>query len=163
MRRCGRAHLLPDDTDTDQIIPGEYLTTVPADELGDYVLVGYDETFPNRVEDGNIVVAGANFGLGLSRESAPVALNRGGVGAVVAESFARIFYRNAINVGLPIAVVDGITDHISDGVTKRVDIETGSVINETIGEGFDVEPLVPDPIEILEAGGLVAYRQAGSD
>jgi 3-isopropylmalate/(R)-2-methylmalate dehydratase small subunit len=163
MRRSGRAHVLPDDVDTDQIIPGEYLTTVPDDELGDYVLVGYDETFPDRVEDGDIVVAGSNFGLGSSRESAPVALKNGGIGAVVAESFARIFYRNAINVGLPIAAVPGITDHVSDGDTVGVDIEAGEVENETTDQSFSVEPLSPDLLEILEAGGLVAYRQAGSE
>jgi len=163
MRRQGRAHVLPDDVDTDQIIPGEYLTTVSDDELGNYVLVGYDETFPDRVEDGDIVVAGSNFGLGSSRESAPVALKKGGIGAVVAESFARIFYRNAINVGLPIAAVPDITDHVDDGDAVSVDIEAGLVTNETSGAAFDVEPLPPDLLAILEAGGLVAYRQAKAE
>lgn len=159
MERRGRVHRLPDDVDTDQIIPGEFLTTVPNEELGEYALRGYDPEFAARIEDGDVLVAGTNFGLGSSRESAPVALRNAGVGALVAESFARIFYRNAINVGLPIAVVPGISDHVSDGDTLRVDVARGEVENLTTGESFDTDPLPPDLLEILEAGGLVAYRQ----
>jgi len=159
MERRGRVHRLPDDVDTDQILPGEFLTTVPNEELGEYALRGYDPDFAARIEDGDVLVAGTNFGLGSSRESAPVALRNAGVGAIVAESFARIFYRNAINVGLPIAVVPGISDHVSDGDTLRVDVARGEVENLTTGESFDTDPLPPDLLEILEAGGLVAYRQ----
>jgi 3-isopropylmalate/(R)-2-methylmalate dehydratase small subunit len=159
MERQGCAHLLPDDVDTDQILPGEFLTTVPNEELGEYALRGYDPDFVARIEAGDVLVAGTNFGLGSSRESAPVALRNAGVGAIVAESFARIFYRNAINVGLPIAVVPGISDHVSDGDTLRVDVARGEVENLTTGESFDTDPLPPDLLEILEAGGLVAYRQ----
>lgn len=160
MERTGRAHLLPADIDTDQIIPGEYLTTVPDEELGAYALRGYDPDFAGKLESGDILVAGGNFGLGSSRESAPVALRNAGIGAIIAESFARIFYRNAINVGLPIAVVPGITDHISEGDTVRVDIASGEVENVTTGETFTTAPLPEDLLAILEAGGLVAYRQA---
>jgi len=159
MERRGRVHRLPDDVDTDQILPGEFLTTVPNEELGEYALRGYDPDFAARIEDGDVLVAGTNFGLGSSRESAPVALRNAGVGAIVAESFARIFYRNAINVGLPIVVVPGISDHVSDGDTLRVDVARGEVENLTTGESFDTDPLPPDLLEILEAGGLVAYRQ----
>jgi 3-isopropylmalate/(R)-2-methylmalate dehydratase small subunit len=159
MERQGCAHLLPDDVDTDQILPGEYLTTVPNDELGEYALRGYDPEFAERVEEGDVIVAGRNFGLGSSRESAPVALRNTGVGAVVAESFARIFYRNAINVGLPIAVVPGVTEHVSEGDVVRVDIGEGVVENVTTGERFETSPLPPDLLAVLEAGGLVAYRQ----
>ncbi|WP_142860511.1 3-isopropylmalate dehydratase small subunit [Salinigranum halophilum] len=159
MERRGRVHRLPDDVDTDQILPGEFLTTVPNEELGEYALRGYDPDFAARIEAGDVLVAGTNFGLGSSRESAPVALRNAGVGAIVAESFARIFYRNAINVGLPIAVVPGISDHVSDGDTLRVDVARGEVENLTTGESFDTDPLPPDLLEILEAGGLVAYRQ----
>jgi 3-isopropylmalate/(R)-2-methylmalate dehydratase small subunit len=159
MERQGCAHLLPDDVDTDQILPGEYLTTVPNDELGEYALRGYDPEFAERVEEGDVIVAGRNFGLGSSRESAPVALRNAGVGAVVAESFARIFYRNAINVGLPIAVVPGVTEHVSEGDVVRVDIGEGVVENVTTGERFETSPLPPDLLAVLEAGGLVAYRQ----
>jgi 3-isopropylmalate/(R)-2-methylmalate dehydratase small subunit len=159
MERQGCAHLLPDDVDTDQILPGEYLTTVPNYELGEYALRGYDPEFAERVEEGDVIVAGRNFGLGSSRESAPVALRNAGVGAVVAESFARIFYRNAINVGLPIAVVPGVTEHVSEGDVVRVDIGEGVVENVTTGERFETSPLPPDLLAVLEAGGLVAYRQ----
>ena len=159
MERTGRVHVLPEDVDTDQILPGEYLTTVPDDELGEYALRGYDPEFAERIQAGDIIVAGGNFGLGSSRESAPVALKNAGIGAVVAESFARIFYRNAVNVGLPIAVVPGITDHVSDGDTLRVDVAAGEVENVTTGETFTFTPLPPDLLEVLEAGGLVALRQ----
>lgn len=159
MERRGRVHVLPDDVDTDQILPGEYLTTVPNEELGAYALRGYDPEFAETIDDGDVLVAGTNFGLGSSRESAPVALRNAGVGVIVAESFARIFYRNAINVGLPIAVVPGITDHVSEGDTLRVDIARGEVENVTTGESFSTSPLPPDLLAVLEAGGLVAYRQ----
>jgi len=159
MEPSGRAHVLPDDVDTDQIIPGEYLNTVDESELGEYVLEGYDETFAGRVETGDVIVAGENFGLGSSREAAPVAIRNAGVSAVVAESFARIFYRNAINVGLPIVEVAGITDAVTDGDTVRVDVATGVVENVTTGDRFETTPLPDDLLDILEAGGLVAYRR----
>lgn len=160
MRREGRAHVLPADVDTDQIIPGEYLTKVPNEELGEYVLEGYDESFADRVCEGDVIVAGENFGLGSSREAAPLALRNAGIGAVVAESFARIFYRNAINVGLPIAVVPGVTDHVETGDAISVDVERGVVRNETSGEEFTTDPLPDHLLDVLQAGGLVAYRQA---
>lgn len=162
MRREGRAHVLPDDIDTDQIIPGEYLNTVPDEELGAYVLEGYDAAFSDRVNPGDIIVAGENFGLGSSREAAPIAIREAGIGAVVAESFARIFYRNAINVGLPIAEVPGISDHVSAGDTIRVDLAEGTVTNVTSAESFTVNPLPPSLLEILSAGGLIPYRR-GTD
>lgn len=159
MERTGHAHVLPDDVDTDQIIPGEYLNTVDESELGDYVLEGYDEAFADRVEENDVIVAGENFGLGSSREAAPIAIRNAGVGAVVAESFARIFYRNAINVGLPIAEVPGITDHVDDGDVVRVDVAAGTVENTTTGEQFETAALSEDLLKILEAGGLVEYRR----
>ncbi|GGL67453.1 LeuD/DmdB family oxidoreductase small subunit [Halocalculus aciditolerans] len=159
MERSGHARLLPDDVDTDQIIPGEYLNTIPEDQLGEHVLEGYDADFPERVADGDVLVAGKNFGLGSSREAAPIAIRNAGVAAVVAESFARIFYRNAINVGLPIAVVPGITEHVSEGDVVRVDLTEGRVENTTTGKSFSISPLPDDLTEILEAGGLVPLRQ----
>ncbi len=159
MRREGEAHVLPDDIDTDQIIAGEYLNTVPEEELGQYVLEGYDETFADRINPGDIIVAGANFGLGSSREAAPIALREAGIGAVVAESFARIFYRNAINVGLPIAEVPDICDHVDEGDLIAVDLEAGTVENVTRGESHETAPLPESLLNILSAGGLVRYRQ----
>jgi 3-isopropylmalate/(R)-2-methylmalate dehydratase small subunit len=159
MERIGAAHVLHDDVDTDQIIPGEYLNTVPNAELGEHVLEGYDPEFADQVEEGDVIVAGENFGLGSSRESAPIAIRNAGVGAVVAESFARIFYRNAINVGLPIVTVPGITEHVSEGDEIRVDVAEGVVENVTTGETFDATALPDDLLEILEVGGLVEYRK----
>lgn len=159
MERSGHARLLPDDVDTDQIIPGEYLNTIPEEELGEHVLEGYDPEFPNEIESGDVLVAGENFGLGSSREAAPVAIREAGVSAVVAESFARIFYRNAINVGLPIATVPRITEHVSAGDIVRVDFTDGVVENTTTGKSFSISPLPDDLTEILEAGGLVPLRQ----
>ena len=159
MERVGRSHVLPADVDTDQIIPGEYLNTVPDDELGQYALEGYDPAFADEVEPGDIVVAGQNFGLGSSREAAPIALRNTGVGAVVAESFARIFYRNAINVGLPIAEVPSVTDRVSPGDRVRVDLDAGVVENVTGDAQLEATALPEDLLAVLEAGGLVAYRE----
>lgn len=158
MRLQGRAHVVGDDIDTDQILPGEYLNTVDESELGQYAFEGYDETFIERIEDGDIVVAGTNFGLGSSREAAPVAIRNSGIGAIVAESFARIFYRNAINVGLPIATIPEITQAVSDGDELLVDVNAGSVENLTTRESFETTALPEDLLEILKSGGLVAYR-----
>lgn len=163
MERSGHAHVLPSDVDTDQIIPGEYLNTVSEEEFGEYVLIGYDEEFPQLVESGDIIVAGENFGLGSSREAAPVAIRNAGIGAVVAESFARIFYRNAVNVGLPIAVVPDIIDNVTDGDQVTVNVRAGDVENITTGEHFETTPLPKDLLEILEAGGLVPYRKQTAD
>lgn len=162
MRREGRAHRLPADIDTDQIIPGEYLNTIPDEELGAHVLEGYDPAFADRVEPGDIIVAGANFGLGSSREAAPIAIREAGIGAVVAESFARIFYRNAINVGLPIATAPGITEDVDDGDRVAIDLAAGTVENRSTGVTVEVSPLPDDLLEILEAGGLIAFRRARS-
>jgi len=159
MERRGRAHVLPDDIDTDQIIPAEYLNDIPEEDYGEHVLEGYDPEFPASIEPGDILVTGENFGLGSSREGAPIAIRNAGIGAVIAESFARIFYRNCFNVGLPIVTVPGITDRVGEGDVVRIDIEGGRVDNETSGETFSIDPIPRDLLEILEAGGLVAYRQ----
>ena len=159
MERSGHARLLPDDVDTDQIIPGEYLNTIPEDELGEHVLEGYDPKFPNEVDAGDILVTGENFGLGSSREAAPIAIREAGVSAVVSESFARIFYRNAINVGLPIATVPGITERVSAGDVVRVNFTEGIVENTTTGASVSISPLTDELTKILEAGGLVPLRQ----
>lgn len=162
MERSGRAHLLPADVDTDQIIPAEYLNAIPEEDYGEHVLEGFDPDFPDRLggPDGDVLVAGANFGLGSSREGAPIAIREAGIGAVVAVSFARIFYRNAINVGLPIAEVPGITEHVDDGDLLVVDIGEGTVENRTTGASFSVKPLPRDLLDVLEAGGLVAHRRS---
>lgn len=159
MASRGRAHRLPDDVDTDQILPGRYLTTVPREELGEHVLEGYDPDLADELDAGDVLVAGENFGLGSSREAAPVAIRNAGVGAVVAESFARIFYRNAINVGLDVVELPGITDRVDDGHDVEVDPAAGTVTNHTTGETFETTPLPDDLLDILEAGGLVEHTR----
>jgi 3-isopropylmalate/(R)-2-methylmalate dehydratase small subunit len=151
----GTSWVLPDDVDTDQIVPGKYLAKITEEELGPHVLEGYDQTFPDRVSEGDVLVAGANFGCGSSREHAPIAIKGAGVPCVVAESFARIFYRNAFNVGLPVLEVPGISDAVDEGDTVRVDLEAGTVENVDTGASFEAEPLSDKALELIEAGGLV--------
>lgn len=151
----GKAWVLPHDVDTDQIVPGKHLAKITEEELGPVVLEGYDQEFPEKVSEGDIIVAGRNFGCGSSREHAPIAIKGAGVPVVVAESFARIFYRNAFNVGLPALEVPEISDHVDEGDEVSVDLETGTVTNETTGETFEAEPLSDKALELIEAGGLV--------
>lgn len=154
MRRSGQAHILSDAIDTDQIFPAQYLHLDDRKAFGDHALEGYSDDYPEKLSDGDVIVAGSNFGLGSSRESAPIALKYAGVASVVAESFARIFYRNSINVGLPIAEVPDITDHVEDEDVITVDFSRGVVKNETTEQTFDFPTLPPELREILESGGV---------
>lgn len=158
MQRDGSAHVIGDAIDTDQIIPGKYLHLDDKQDFGDHVLEGYDKDLPGRIKSGDIVVAGENLGLGSSREAAPLALKYAGIGAVVAESFSRIFYRNCINVGLPIAEVENVTEHVQGGDYVAIDLSEGTFTNLETGTTFPSGTLPPDLQEILQAGGLVAYR-----
>ena len=151
----GKAWVLPDDIDTDQITPGKYLAMITPEELGPHVLEGYDQDFPNKVQPGDIIVAGENFGCGSSREHAPLAIKGAGVPVVIAESFARIFYRNAFNVGVPVMEVEGISDHVSEGDEIHVDLEAGTVENKTTGASFQGAPLSEKAFELVDAGGLI--------
>ena len=143
------------DIDTDVIIPARYLNTSDPAELARHAMEDLDETFVDRVRPGDIVVAEENFGCGSSREHAPVALKAAGVACVVAKSFARIFYRNAINMGLPILECPAAVDAVADGHTVAVDTETGTVRDVTTGQEFTAEPFPPFLVEIMDAGGLV--------
>lgn len=151
----GKAWVLPDDVDTDQITPGKYLAMITEEELGPHVLEGYDRSFPEKVSPGDIIVAGKNFGCGSSREHAPIAIKGAGIPVVVAESFARIFYRNAFNVGLPVLEVEGISDHVDEGDTVAIDLRSGKVEDVTTGRTFEAEPLSDKALELIEAGGLI--------
>ncbi len=159
----GKAWVLPDDIDTDQIVPGKYLAKITPEELGPHVLEGYDQAFPTKVEPGDLIVAGENFGCGSSREHAPLAIKGAGVPLVLAESFARIFYRNAFNVGLPVLEVAGISDKVSQGDKLAVDVTTGTVVNETTGDELHAEPLSDKALKLVEAGGLVALTRRKLD
>ncbi|MCW4029920.1 MAG: 3-isopropylmalate dehydratase small subunit [Candidatus Bathyarchaeota archaeon] len=141
--------------DTDVILPGKYLILVDPYELGKHALESLDTEFVNKAKDGVIVVGGKNFGCGSSREQAPLALKYSGVKCVIAESFARIFFRNAINIGLPVIECKGISTAVETGDKLTVDFEAGKIDNLSNGKKFQVEKLPPFILEILADGGLI--------
>ena len=151
----GVAHCYGRDVDTDVIIPARYLNTSDPDELAKHCLEDLDASFVERVQVGDILVAEENFGCGSSREHAPICIKAAGVSVVVAKSFARIFYRNAINTGLAIMECPEAVDGISQGDVVSVDTATGAITNETTGAVFQAQPFPPFLTEIIEAGGLV--------
>ncbi|MCF6412358.1 3-isopropylmalate dehydratase small subunit [Collinsella tanakaei] len=148
------------DIDTDVIIPARYLNSSDHAYLASHCLEDLDPTFVERMKPGDIIVAEENFGCGSSREHAPVAIKAAGVSCVIAKSFARIFYRNAINIGLPILECPEAVDAIADGVRVSVDTDTGAITNIDTGEAFASEPFPPFIAEIIEAGGLVNRTRA---
>lgn len=150
----GRAWLYGDDVDTDVIIPGKYLRTKDLSLLASHAMEGLDPEFSSKVKSGDVIVAGRNFGCGSSREQAPVALKEAGVAAVVAKTFARIFYRNAINIGLPLVEADVLC---TEGDTVLVDLGKGTVcIGDKVVKGTKMPDFL---LEILQDGGLVAHRR----
>ena len=144
------------DIDTDVIIPARYLNTSDPAELARHCLEDLDTTFVERVRPGDIIVADENFGCGSSREHAPVCIKAAGVSCVIAKSFARIFYRNSINVGLPILECPEAADAIRDGDVVSVDADRGIIVDETSGKTFEAQPFPPFIQEIINEGGLVA-------
>ncbi len=158
-----KAFVFGDDIDTDQIIPAQYLTTTDPNELGTYCMAGINPEFSEMVSDGDIIVGGVNFGCGSSREQAPVAIKAAGCGAVVAESFARIFFRNAINIGLPVFEVPNVTEHVSDGDELSISIADGTISNESTGEILQAGEFPPFVREIIDAGGLIEYGRTLSE
>ena len=155
-RFSGRAWALPDSCDTDMITPGKYLTIIDPKGLAEHILEGWRTDFPKQVKAGDILVAGDNMGCGSSREHAPLSMVGAGIPVVIARSFARIFYRNAINVGLPVMECpDMPKDFVRDGETVSVDLQKGLVRNETRNIELKGIPLSAKAIEILDAGGLV--------
>ena len=150
----GKTWTFGENIDTDVIIPGRYLRTFNPQDLADHVLEGERPDFTENVQKGDVIVAGENFGCGSSREQAPVAIKTAGVDAIIAKSFARIFYRNAINIGLPVIVSD---IEAKDGDISKIDLANGSLINETSGESVRFEPFKEFMLNILEDGGLVNH------
>ena len=148
------------DIDTDVIIPARYLNTSDAQELARHCMEDLDTTFTQRVQPGDIIVAEENFGCGSSREHAPIAIKAAGIDVVIARSFARIFYRNAINTGLAILECPEAVDAISEGDVVKVDTDNGIITDVTTGQEFTAQPVPPFIAEIIEAGGLVARWQA---
>ncbi len=153
----GRALVYGDKIDTDVIIPAKYLVYTDPKLLGEHAMEGIDPEFPKKAAQGTVLVAGKAFGIGSSREQAAIALKGAGVRAVIAESFARIFYRNAINVGLPVLQVRGIRESVSEGDELEVDVENGEIRNLTRGQTVRASPLRGLPLEILKRGGLLEY------
>jgi 3-isopropylmalate/(R)-2-methylmalate dehydratase small subunit len=157
MKQKGKAWKFGDDVNTDLIIPGKYLELVDPEEMAEHAMEGIDPEFPNRLQKGDIVVSGTNFGCGSSREHAPLALKYAGVSAVVAESFARIYYRNSINIGLPALECPGIVEAVDDGDVLEVDVTGGTVKNVHTDAELSFTPLPGFMVEILGEGGLVTY------
>jgi 3-isopropylmalate/(R)-2-methylmalate dehydratase small subunit len=156
----GRAWVYGDNVDTDVIIPARYLTTTDESELAAHVLEDLDPSFSSSVRAGDVVVAGANFGSGSSREHAPIALKAAGVSAVVAASFARIFFRNAINTGLAIVTCPDAVAETKGGDEVEVDVAAGVVRNVTRDLSWRAEPLPDFVMDIVRAGGLVEWVRA---
>ena len=155
MNAHGIVHKYPDNVDTDVIIPARYLNTPNAQELARHCMEDIDPGFIDRVKPGDIMVAGWNFGCGSSREHAPLAIKTAGVSCVIAKTFARIFYRNAINIGLPILECEAASDAIAAGDEVSVDFDTGVITNLTKGETYQAEPFPPFIQEIISKGGLM--------
>lgn len=158
----GKVWKFRDSIDTDVIIPGRYLRALNLDELSAHVMEAEDPKFAQNVRQGDIIVAGWNFGCGSSREQAPVALKHAGISAIVAKSFARIFYRNAINVGLPVVVADV---EAQKGDLLCIDLEKGIIKNKTTDKTFQIQPFKKFMLEILRDGGLVKHylKNRGND
>ena len=157
MQAKGLAHKFGVNIDTDVIIPARYLNTIDHKELAAHCMEDVDKTFVEKVRPGDIIVAGSNFGCGSSREHAPIAIKASGISCVIAESFARIFYRNAINIGLPILECPEAAAAINAGDEVSVDFDSGAITNITTGESFSAIPFPPFIQNLIAAGGLLNY------
>ena len=159
MELKGKVHKYGDNVDTDVIIPARYLNTSEAKELAAHCMEDIDAAFAGRVKEGDIIVAGRNFGCGSSREHAPLAMKASGVACVIATTFARIFYRNALNIGLPILECPEAAEAIAAGDEVGIDLVSGTITDETTGRTFKAEPFPPFMRELIAAGGLAAYMR----
>jgi 3-isopropylmalate/(R)-2-methylmalate dehydratase small subunit len=155
MKVTGTAIKFGDNVDTDVILPGKYLVLIDPKDLAKHAMAGLDPAFPEKAKKGVIVIGGKNFGCGSSREQAPLALKYAGVQCVLAESFARIFFRNAINIGLPVIESKGVATAVDDGDVLEVDFEAGKVQNVSKKKSLQVNKLPPFIVEILADGGLI--------
>ena len=155
MNAKGHVFKYPDNVDTDVIIPARYLNTQDPKELASHCMEDIDKNFVARVQPGDVMVGGWNFGCGSSREHAPLCIKTSGISVVIAKSFARIFYRNSINIGLPILECPAAADAIAAGDLVSVDFDTGVITDETTGAPFQAGPFPPFIQEIIAAGGLM--------
>lgn len=157
MEYTGRVWKFGEDVDTDAIIPARYLNTADPDELAKHCMEDADADFPNKVNQGDIIVAEKNFGCGSSREHAPICIKAAGVSCVIAKSFARIFYRNAFNIGLLILESPEAVDGIAEGDEVKVDTSNGLIYNLTKGTRYQSTAIPPFMQELIDAGGLINY------
>ncbi|MDD6190451.1 MAG: 3-isopropylmalate dehydratase small subunit [Firmicutes bacterium] len=155
MKAHGKVHKYGDNIDTDVIIPARYLNTADHKELASHCMVDIDEDFVNKVQQGDIMVGGENFGCGSSREHAPIAIKTSGIDCVIAKTFARIFYRNSINIGLPILECPEASERIEAGDEVSIDFDEGIIVNETKGETYKAQPFPEFIKEIMAKGGLM--------
>ncbi len=153
----GKVFKYGDNVDTDAIIPARFLNISEPNELAKHAMEGMDDGFTSAVKPGDILVAGLNFGCGSSREHAPLALKTAGISCVIAGSFARIFFRNSINIGLPVLECADAVKGIEKGDTLEVDLAEGKIVNVTRGLSFQAKPLPPFLLELMKSGGLVEY------
>ena len=157
MKACGHVFKYGDNVDTDVIIPARYLNSFDPQELASHAMVDIDPEFAGKVQPGDIIVARKNFGCGSSREHAPLCLKTAGVSCVIADTFARIFYRNAINIGLPIIECPEAAEGIDAGDQVEIDFDSGRIYNRTKGTEFQGQAFPPFMQELISAGGLVNY------
>ncbi len=157
MKVSGKAVVFGDNVNTDAIIPGKYLTLLDPAEMAKHAMEGLDPSFAEKAKNGVIIVAGRNFGCGSSREQAPLALKYAGVKCVLAGSFARIFYRNAINIGSPVLESPNISEEVKEGDNLTVSLEEGRITNETSKRVITATKLPEFILEILQDGGLIAH------
>ena len=155
----GRVWKFGNDVDTDAIIPARYLNTSDPKELARHVMEDADSDFPNKVKAGDVLVAGKNFGCGSSREHAPIAIKGAGVSAVIAKSFARIFYRNAFNIGLPIFESPAASEKIRETDEIEIDADKGTIKNLTTREEYQANPIPPFMQELIDSGGLIEWTK----
>ena len=160
MKVAGKEFKYGDNIDTDVIIPARYLTSADPDHLKEHCMEDIDKSFKDRVNAGDIMVAGKNFGCGSSREHAPVAIKASGISLVIANDFARIFYRNSINVGLPILECPEAAEKISEGDEIEADFDTGVITDKTTGESFQANAFPEFIKNIMASGGLVGYTES---
>ncbi|MDW8076419.1 MAG: 3-isopropylmalate dehydratase small subunit [Nitrososphaerota archaeon] len=156
----GRVHKYGDNVDTDAIIPGRFLKEMDPKKLAEHAMEGIDPNFVKKVKPGDFIVAGKNFGCGSSREHAPIALRYSGIKAVLAKSFARIFYRNAVDGGhlIPIEIDNNVYERLSDGDEIEIDISKGIIRNLTKGEVYNIRPIPELVMKIIKAGGIFMFK-----
>lgn len=159
----GKAFVFGDNVDTDSIVPGQYLNVSNPQELAKVCMEGYKPGFISNVAAGDIFIAGKNFGCGSSREHAPVSIKAAGIACVIAQSFARIFYRNAINIGLPVLESPEAVKDIEPGNEIIVDFENGKINNLAKAKAYDFSPFPPAIMAIITCGGLVPYVQTRNE